>query len=103
MQCSGCSICLLENAQGLSNNLNPIKALLWDFSGASSLYTWATFTINNGPFGARFSTLIRKHFCYAPSGKLPGVSVVQPVLSLPRTAVALNHGYLDWVVISSKV
>lgn len=77
---SGCSICLPENSQGLYNNLNPIKALHWDPSGASALCTWVTFTINNDSFRARFSTLIRTHFFYSPSGKLPGVSAVHPFL-----------------------
>lgn len=80
--CSGCSICLPEKSQGLYNNLNPIKASQWDFSGASACYTWVTFTINNDPFGARFSTLIRKHFCYSPSGKLFAVSTVYPFFCL---------------------
>lgn len=48
--CSGCSICLPENSQGLYNNLNPIKASHWDSRGPLALCTWVTFTIKNDPY-----------------------------------------------------
>lgn len=94
LQCWICVVdaqCLLKYSQGPCNNLNPIKALHWDFSGPSDM---GDFHHNNDPLGSRFSTLLRKHFCYSPSGKLPRVSGKRykgNASPLPRTAVALKH------------